>query len=384
MERRPQTRRDVLTVGVAGATGMLAGCTSGGSDDPAETNESGAETAATSGDDERTVEMAPTGEVTLEAVPENVANYFPGYADMAVALGHGDALNSVGVVDRYHTDHYAELDGVSVDKESMTELVTDNGIDKEVFYELDSDLHLIDPQWLVKNGFFGLEDGDIEELSDNVAPFLGNTVFRRTDPWHDYRYYSLYETFEKVARVFDETDRYEALSAFHDDLLATVQAALPPAEERPNALLCFAATAEPEAFSPSRLTDKGTNKKQFRDLGITDALSGTGIDGLSTDDRGRIDYETMLEVDPDSLLVRGHEDKSREEFEDTVVAFMENHETAADLTAVREGKVFRGGPIYVGPLQHLFLVERYATSYFPDTYSGELFDRSELSNIVAG
>ena len=92
----------------------------------------------------------------------------------------------------------------------------------------------------------------------------------------------------------------------------------------------------------------------------------------------------MLEVDPDSLLVRGHEDKSREEFENTVVAFMENHETAADLTAVREGNVFRGGPIYIGPLQHLFLVERYTTSYFSDTYSGELFDRSELSNIVAG
>ena len=86
---------------------MLAGCTSGGSDDPAETDESeadGAGTTATSGDDERTVEMAPTGEVTLEAVPENVANCFPGYADMAVALEHGDALNSVGVVDRYHTD----------------------------------------------------------------------------------------------------------------------------------------------------------------------------------------------------------------------------------------------------------------------------------------
>ena len=163
-----------------------------------------------------------------------------------------------------------------------------------------------------------------------------------------------------------------------------MQADLPPAEEWPNTLFCFAVTAEPEAFSPYRLTDKGTNKKQFRDLGITDALSGTGVDGLSTDDRGRIDYETMLEVDPDSLLVRGHEDKSREEFEDTVVAFMENHETASDLTAVREGEVFRGGPIYVGPLQHLFLVERYATSYFPDTYSGELFDRSELSDIVAG
>ena len=71
MEQRPQTRRDVLTVGIAGATGMLTGCTSGGSDDPAETDESGTDgagTAATSGDDERTVEMAPTGKVTLEEI----------------------------------------------------------------------------------------------------------------------------------------------------------------------------------------------------------------------------------------------------------------------------------------------------------------------------
>ena len=378
----------MLTAGAAGAAGLLAGCTSGGSDDPAEADGTGE--TPTDGEEtptesrERTVEMALTGEVTLEAVPGSVANYFPGYADMAVALGYGDALNSVGVVDRYHIDHYEELDGVSVDTDSMTELVTDSGIDKEVFYDLDSDLHLIDPGWLVNNGFFGLEDGDVEELSANVAPFLGNTVFRRTDPWHDYRYYTLYETFERVATVFDETDRYEALAAFHDDLVTRVRADLPVAEERPNALLCFAATDEPEAFSPYRLTDGGTNKKQFRDLGIADALSGTGVDGLSTDDRGRIDYETMLEVDPDSLLVRGHEDKSRAAFEDTVVTFMEDHEAAGDLTAVREGRVFRGGPIYVGPLQHLFLLERYATSYFLDTYSGELFDRSELSGTVTG
>jgi len=28
-------------------------------------------------------------------------------------------------------------------------------------------------------------------MTGQVAPFLGNTVFRRTDPWHDYRYYML-------------------------------------------------------------------------------------------------------------------------------------------------------------------------------------------------
>jgi hypothetical protein len=157
------------------------------------------------------------------AVPTEVANYFPGYADMAVALGHGDVINSTGVLDRYHTDHYGELDSVSVEKSSMTEFVGETGIDKEVFYELDSDLHLIDPQWLVDNGFFGLDEGNVAELEENVAPFLGNTVVRRTDPCPDYRYYTLYEAFATVARVFDEPDRYEAIAGFLASTLAQIR-----------------------------------------------------------------------------------------------------------------------------------------------------------------
>ncbi|PSQ24590.1 Fe3+-hydroxamate ABC transporter substrate-binding protein, partial [Halobacteriales archaeon QS_9_67_17] len=94
--------------------------------------------------------------------------------------------------------------------------------------------------------------------------------------------------------------------------------------------------------------------------------------------------ETMLEVDPDSILLRGHETKGRGEFEDTVLAFMKDHDTASQLTAVRNDMVFRGGPIYSGPLHHLFLVERYATAYFPETFEGELFDRDELAGIVTG
>lgn len=90
--------------------------------------------------------MAPVGTVEFDSVPTSVAHYFPGNADMAVALVHGGSVESIGVRSRYHTDHYAELDGVSVDVSSMTELVGKNGIDKEVFYQLDSDLHVIDPK----------------------------------------------------------------------------------------------------------------------------------------------------------------------------------------------------------------------------------------------
>jgi iron complex transport system substrate-binding protein len=273
---------------------------------------------------------------------------------------------------------------VSVDVDSITKLNGDSGIDKEIFYELDGDLHLIDPQWLINNSFFGLDEADIEELAEKVAPFVGNTIFRRTDEWHSYRYYDLYGAFRKVAEIYQEQDRFAQLKQLHDGFIADLQTSLPSADDRPNALLTFAAGDEPEAFYPYRVSDQGTNKKHFHDLGITDALAGTGIEGLSTTDRGQIDYETMLEIDPDSILVRGHEGKSREEFVDTVLAFMKDHGTASELTAVQNEMVFRGGPIYSGPLHHLFLTERYAKLYFPEVYSGDLFDREHVADIING
>lgn len=386
------TRRDVLRGGAVIGGGLFAGCSAGettptsrdaggGGDTPVDTP---TETTTPTPDPSYEVCMEPVGCLAFDRPPESVAYYFPGYADMTVALGHADAINSVGFAARYHTDAYDELDGVGVNKDDMTELISENGIDKEIFYELGSDLHFIDPNWLTQNPFFGLEETDIDELTENQAPFVGNVIFRRTDTWHTYRYYTMYEAFEKVAAVYQERERYEAFRALHDDYVARVQAKLPPADDRPNALLCFAAGDEPEAFSPYRLTDKGTNKKQFRDLGIADALAGTGIEGLSTTERGQIDYETMLEVDPDVLLLRGHETKTEQAFRDTVVAFMRDHDTASELTAVQEDRVFRGGPIYAGPIHNLFLTERFATALFPDTYSGELFDRGRVAAIVTG
>ncbi len=366
---------------------MLAGCT-GGDGTPTDGATSDTPTdggTATDAGGSYTVSMAPVGDVTFDSVPETFSVYESGYADMGVALGLSDRLLAVGNKARFHTEQYAELDGVSVDEEGLTQLMGDSfAIDAELMLELDSDVHVIDPQWLLKNGFFKLEQSDLDTVSERAGPFIGNTIFRRTDGWHDYRYYSLYEAFEKVAEVFQRRDRYEAVKAVHDDAVAELSANLPGPDQRPNALLCFGGGDEPETFSPYRLSGQGTNKKQFRDLGITDALSGTGISGLSTTDRGKIDYETILQVDPDSILVRGHEDKTREEFQDTVVSFMKDHSVAAELSAVQNEMVFRGGPIYQGPIQHLFNLERFANLYFPDSFSGELFARAELSAAIRG
>lgn len=394
-------RRTLLGIAASGLTVGLAGCAgSDGSDGttatetdastgtatPESTTETAAETTESAAES-YTVSMVPVGDVTFEAVPESWLVYESGYADMGVALGQADGLTAVGNKARYHTQYYDELDGVSVDKANLTQLLGDSAqVDSELFYELGVDVHLVDPNWLTSGSAFGLEQSDIDELSESVAPFVGNTIFRRSDGsgWHSYDYYTMYEAFEKVAQVFQEEERYQSFKSLHDDYLGRLQSELPAESERPSALLTFAAGDEPEEFYPYRLSDQGTNKKQFHDLGIGDALEGTGIEGLSTSDRGTVDYEAMLEVDPQAILVRGHEDKTAEEFRNTVLAFMQEHSVASELTAVQNEMVFRGGPIYQGPVQHLFTLERAATDFFPDTFEGELFDRSEVANIITG
>ncbi|TKX51765.1 ABC transporter substrate-binding protein, partial [Halorubrum sp. SP3] len=65
------------------------------------------------------------------------------------------------------------------------------------------------------------------------GPIVGNSIRRRGEDWHDYRYYSLYEAFEVVADVFQERERYEALKSVHDGLIADIESRLPDQAERP-------------------------------------------------------------------------------------------------------------------------------------------------------
>ena len=392
-EREAPTRREYLTYGGAAVSGLLAGCTgrdgsgatpTAAASDAGTPTETGTETTAT-GDGSYAVTMEPVGTVEFESVPERWAAYDGGYADMAVALGRADGLTGVGGADRYYTDVYDELPGVEFDRgavEAHPEVRT-----KEEFYELDNDVHLYDPQMLVN--WFDWDEQDVEEIASNVAPFVGNLIFRRSDEWHDYRYYTLYEAFEKVAAVFRERERYEAFAELHDEFLAEIRGRLPAADDRPNVLLTYDETLEPDAFSPYRLVDRGTSKKQWRDLGVADALAGTDIDNLSTTNRGKLDYENLLEIDPDVILLRGHERRTAEEFRDTVLAYMRDHPVGGELRAVRNGRVYRGGYLHQGPIHNLFLTERAAKQLYPNVFGdvtgdAELFDRRRVADIVNG
>jgi len=399
------TRRDTIKYGGAVITGgLLAGCAGGDSDSgstPTEA-ESGTDTPIeTGGGDETTapetetseetsysVTMEPMGRVSFDSVPKSWVPYGGDYADMGVALGQADGLTRVGNAGEYYTYVYDELSGVSVDDDVLErQSLIDAEMDKELFYEMKNQVHVIDTGML--RNWFDWTDKDVAEIRDNVAPFVGNMIFRRSDSWHDYRYYTLYQAFEKMATLFDERERYEAFRALHDEYIADIQSRLPPATDRPTVMLTYEGTNEPETFSPYRLNDKGTSKKQWNDLGVSDALAGTGVENLSTDNRSELDYENLLEVDPDVLLIRGHEQKSASAFRDTVLGYMQEHPVGSELTAVQNGQVYRGGYLRQGPIHNLFLTERGAKQLYPDEFGEvtgdkQLFDRQRVADIVNG
>ncbi|ELY64107.1 ABC transporter substrate-binding protein [Natronococcus jeotgali] len=361
------TRRTVVRAGGAVAAGTaLAGCISGG--------DGGSDG---SGDGESySVSMPPVGEVEFEGVPETWVANNGSWADMGVALGR-DPPEALWMPSRYHTRYYDEIPDVSVDGDSIDALYEDgDGVDKEKFYDHDADVHAIDPNFL-QNRYDGWEESDIEDVA-GVGPFFGNSIFSREYDWHDYEYLTLYEAFEKVSQVFREEERYEAFAELHDEFQSTLEDVVPPEEERPAVAVLW--PNGDGTFLPY-VINEGTSFKQWRDLGVRDALAESDVEDFHSS-RGQIDYETLLEVDPDVILCRGNEDASAEEFQESVVANMEADAAGSELTAVQNGDVYRGGPLYQGPITNLVVTQRAAEQVYG--VDEQLFDPQAVSDIVNG
>ncbi|NHN41100.1 ABC transporter substrate-binding protein [Halorubellus sp. JP-L1] len=377
-------RRNVLKMGGAALTGtLLAGCasslgTTDSTDDDTTTAGDGSTTTGESDDGPYSVSMVPVGDVEFESVPETWVANNGSWADMGVALGL-EPPKGLWLPSRYHTQYYDEIPGVSVDKSDMTELWGDSGLGKEQFYALDADVHVMDPNFLINRGQW--KESDVDEIRERVGPMFGNCIYAQHYPWHeDYRYYSLYEGFEKLAQVFQRTERYEAFEAIHDDFQQNLAPVVPPASDAPSAAVLWGVGDQPEEYYPYIIGD-GTGFKHLRDLGVHDALADTDIKDFHGS-RGSIDVETLLEVDPEVLLLRGYEAKTESEFQDTVVSYLEGHSTASDLTAVQNGDVYRAGGLYQGPITNMVLTERTAAQLYG--HDGELFDRERVADVVDG
>ncbi|MFB6271041.1 MAG: ABC transporter substrate-binding protein [Halobacterium sp.] len=385
------TRRRLLraAAGVA-AAGAFAGCTTESGDSTATTGTpetTAATTESAGGTAEQTttastasyaVSIEPVGEVTFDAVPETWVANNGSWADMGVALGL-EPPKALWLTGRYHTHYYDGIDGVGVDKRDMVSLYQD-GVSFERFLELDADVHVMDPNFLT-NRFEGWTTEDVRRVEERVGPLFGNCSYAQHYPWHDdYRYYSLMECFEKLAHVFQRTDRFEAFEGVHDDFQSNLAPVVPTPSERPEAAVVWGVGEEPTQFYPYVIGD-GTGFKHLRDLGVRDALAASGVKDFHAT-RAAIDVETLLDVDPEVLLLRGYEPMTERDFQDTVVASLEAHEAASRITAVENGDVYRAGGLYQGPITNLVLTERLAGDLYG--FDGTLFDRGRVAEIVNG
>jgi iron complex transport system substrate-binding protein len=342
-----------------------------------------------------TVKMEPRTEVTFESVPAEVVVYRADYADMLIALGHGDALVGMQDTQSLPMDMLAQLPDISVDTEQITALRQDGEYDKEIFYDIDAELHLIDPN--NAKVYFEFSEADIEEVSNNIAPWLGSFIRRpQENIGPDYPHYTLYEAFEKVGAAFREQQRYEAIAAVHDDLMRTITDRLPPESERPSVGLAFLVPGEnfvgSGVFYLIDPTTAGMAKKQYRDLGVENVWAEAGV---STE--GKVNYEALLEADPDVLISHnafGFTD-SIEQFQASVVDVMRQDNIGSELTAVQNDRVYRGGKNVQGPIINLFQTEVAAKQIYPEEFGewkglgnipeGEqLFDRQRVADIING
>jgi ABC-type Fe3+-hydroxamate transport system substrate-binding protein len=404
------TRRDYMTYGGAVIGGnLLASCagTSDGSstpersatatETPSETERaSETETETSTPEPSYTAELSPVGTVTLKQPPTNVFTHFPWFPDMASALGQGATVNYLwwdGTVAgfEYFTAGFDEFEIEWADNAG------EYGFAKERLYELDSDLHLVDPSWVTTQDNWARSD--IEEVSNNVGPWLGNyySSYHATPPeeWAEgYEYYSLWDLFERVATLYGERERYEALASVHNNLLGTIKDGLPAESERPTAAY-LSISEDLSAIYQLRLNAPGYFNSHTRPLGAIDAFGNEEFSGAFK----QVDMEALLEADPDAILALW---TVTDTFDfGTLTQNLADDPVGSELSAVRNGRVYPQGTRWQGPLMNLFQLEMTAKELYPEQFGQwpadedgdaypefesdeQLFDRGRLADIING
>jgi len=397
------TRRETIKYGgaVVGG-GLLAGCTGDNSDNPSEEggtsqeDETETEETETTEDGSYSVTIEPAGQVEFEEVPETWASLETGEADMAYAFGQGDGLVAYDEPEKLagQARWMDQLPNVAFDPTDALQLEVDDTVDPELFYEVDANVHVIDPNRLRIDDEARWSDEEVSEVSDRVGPFIGHSNRApRPENYPEYPVYSLYEQFEKYAEVYQEQDRFEAFETLHDELLSEIQSELPPESERPSVGM-FAGGFKPGEgrFDVRDFTRGGTEGKQYREIGAINAFADE-FDGRPY--KATIDYELLLDVDPDVILIQWGAEHPREEYESKFFEPLRQNEFGKQLTAAKTDQLYMGADPSQGPIFNLFNTEMLAKQLYPEEFGewkgiGEhtgaerLFDRQRVADIING
>lgn len=378
--------------------GGITGCIGGGrtNTQPDDTENKGSSIDDVDGDhtESYTAEIAPVGQVEFESRPQEVFTIVTNHADMAFSLGYGDDMTAVfspEYNDLLMNTFAARLDGVSVD---WSGLYGSWNPSKEKLYSLDSDVHLADPANVVGMDNWSIDD--IEDVRENAAPWFGNSLSAtHRDPppefAEEYEYYTLWELFERVAEALDERERYEILTEVRNGILDTVEGTLPPEEDRPEVAMILP-SFDGDKFWVYDVEAPGFYSAHTRPLGTRNAFEDVPGDETS------LDYESLLEADPDVILVLGGmvDQYDMPGLRET----LREHPVAGDVTAVQNERVYAQGTRHQGPTINIFQLEMTAKQLYPDEFGDwyrydegnypeipedeQMFDRGKVARAIGG
>lgn len=378
------TRRDYVKYGgaVIGG-GLFAGCAGDeGSQSPSTTSPTTSEKEGQTATDTSYEVCIPDRYcATFEDVPEKWAAALPVELEMGILLHKVDGF--VGMFyPSYPTSYYDRLD-IDIETDNKVQLLSTAGgspsVDKEVFYEANPDVFLIDPKtlsWYSQSW----DDADTEEITTEVAPFIGHHGYYVLSQF-GYEPWPLMDYFEVIAQVFDEGDRYEAFRTFHDRSLEAITERLPSESPRVAVLSNF--DPDEGTVHPFAVENGGWSVKPYKDVGAEDVFADMDLTGQT------VDYETLIELDPDAIVFletlasSGFEPKGHEEFREEYLAPLQDGSTS-EISAVENERVYPGPTGTIGPLSSILGTEAAAKQLYPETFDSEeqLFDRDRLAELL--
>lgn len=214
----------------------------------------------------------------------------------------------------------------------------------------------VDPDFFFAGWYYGMRPGDAV-TPDSLAEY-GITTYVLTESCihvdetrPPVSMDTLYEDVRNIGTLFGRVDRAEALIVSWGERIAAVAAAVEGAP-RPRVFLYDSGDESPF-----------TSGRYAMPTALIEAAGGKNImDDVATS-WGRVGWESVVERDPELIILINYQDTSAEERR----AFLEAFPAMADVTAVREGRylVLEYTEITPGP-SNIAAVEALAAALHPD------------------
>ncbi|ELZ95934.1 ferrichrome-binding protein [Haloferax mucosum ATCC BAA-1512] len=306
---------------------------------------------------------------------------------MDMAMSFGIKPSAMMSLEEEQLKYYEALPEVAIDLGSVEQLFDSesSGFDKEVFYEVDADVHLMDPRVLKR--YSGWTDHDLEEIERDIGPILGSMI---RFPYGRDPYYTLYEAVEKVAKIFQRQAQYNAWVTLKDEVFAEIQSRLPDDKPTVGAFI-IDFDIEGKNLMAANINAVRNDGRSLRKLGVNSAFKGESYVPYK-----KIGYEELLEVDPEYIgLIDNLTTATSDSFQQTLEA-AKNHEILSELTAVQNENFVRSAGTNMGPIIDLFSAEAVAMQLYPDEFGEwpgsigdvptqhQLFDRQRVADIING